>query len=1015
MFIPPFARRSGYAAPVQCPHCGVPGNPRDRFCASCGQSVERESPSSPGDPLIGRTVGGAYLLQDLLGVGGMGRVYRGIQTALGRTVAVKVIHPNLLNDEQTVARFYNEAKAASRLNHPDSVGVIDFGRSEDGVLYLVMEYLSGKDLATVIAEEGPLPFLRIVKILRRMAGALGEAHALGVVHRDLKPENVLVQRSRRGGDTVKIVDFGLATITGPQSTSVTTPGLVCGTPDYMSPEQGRGDPLDGRTDLYSLGVLFFELLTDRLPFIDDTPTKVVMRHIHDPVPDPRVTAPARGIPDFLAKVAIKALQKSANDRYQSADEFDEALNKAELELERVSASIEDVRCRECSTPNPRTSRFCNGCGAKLVMLSTAPPATTSDTGRPAQIEGRSTTAPPLVRLPMLGRSAEMEQFITLRNKSTHTVSWLRIIGDAGIGKSRLMSEMAARAESMADVVVKAGPHPSLTHVPYHAIKTIVSTLLGVEFSRIEDAARIAPFDSPLARAGLKELQDPRGLIGLPGVSRAAAVGAALATALRASNRDRQIIVFLDDLHRCDALTLLALNAVLDEHLPGVLLVTAQSVGARMPDAHARSTSVALTGLSDSDALIALRNGEPGLPAQSSGRFFLPLYIEQLQGLGYTSLDDENAPQRLADAVIARISRLDLRSRRLLQALTVIGERTEIDTLRALAPQGDLAPMDKLVRMGVLRMIDGDIAISHPFVRELVEASIPSEARKELHSRALALAAKANAPIEIRAEHAYRAGEPMSAILVLERAGDLAMSRGDAFAATVTYRKGLDVARRESFHAGDTMLDPAVVTLSRKLGEALDQSGDHAGADGVLREAMDFVGPASRERARMLLELGRVSIHRERQRDAMRLLGQAIEIGVSTRDGRCAAEARLELGLLRSAAGDYATASSTLEAALDVLENEENADALLARASLALADIALERRDVDGAGSHLFVALARARAMGSGAILARVSAARARLELLRGNKAAAATLLSDAMALAGEAGDALLLRSLQAQA
>ena len=999
---------------MQCPHCGVPGNPRDRFCASCGQSVERETPSSPGDPLIGRTVGGAYLLQDLLGVGGMGRVYRGVQTALGRTVAVKVIHPNLLNDEQTVARFYNEAKAASRLNHPDSVGVIDFGRSEDGVLYLVMEYLSGKDLATVIAEEGPLPFPRIVKILRRMAGALGEAHALGVIHRDLKPENVLVQRSRRGGDTVKIVDFGLATITGPQSTSVTTPGLVCGTPDYMSPEQGRGDPLDGRTDLYSLGVLFFELLTDRLPYIDDTPTKVVMRHIHDPIPDPRVTAPGRNIPDFLAAIAMKALQKSAGDRYQSADEFDEALKRAETELERASASIDEVRCRECNTPNPRTSRFCSGCGAKLALLSAAP-TSTSDVGRPSQPEGRSTTAPPLNRLPLLGRSTEMEQFIAIRAKSTYSVSWLRLVGDPGIGKTRLMHEMASRSESMADVVVHAGPHPSLAHVPYHAIKTLVSALRGVEFSRIEDAARMTSFDSPLARAGLKELQDPRGLVGLPGVSRAAAVGAALATALRVANRDRQIVVFVDDLHRCDALTLLALNAVLDEHLPGVLLVTAQSVGARMPDAHVRSTALALTGLGDEDALIALRGGEPGLPSPPpSGRFFLPLYIEQLQGLGYTSLDDENAPQRLADAVISRVSRLDLRSRKLLQALTVIGERADIETLRTLAPQGDLGPMDKLLRIGVLKMIDGDVAISHPFVRELVEASIPSEARKELHGRALALASTANAPIEIRAEHAYRAGEPMSAILVLERAGDLAMARGDSFAATVSYRKGLEVARRESFHAGDTMLDPAVVTLSRKLGEALDHSGDHAGADGVLREAMDFVGPASRERARMLLELGRVSIHRERQRDAMRLLGQAIEIGTSTRDGRCAAEARLELGLLRSAAGDFATASTTLESALDVLENEQNADGLLARASLALADIALERRDPDSAGSHLFVALARARAMGSGAILARVSSARARLESLRGNTAGAATLKADAMALAGEAGDALFLRTLQSQ-
>ncbi|HEY8429693.1 MAG TPA: protein kinase, partial [Sandaracinaceae bacterium] len=142
-----------------CPHCGTPNDSDTRYCAHCGASTEDARP----DPLIGRTVGGAYLLQELIGVGGMGRVYRAEQNMLGRTVAVKVIHPHLLGDDQTVARFYNEARAASRLNHPNSVSIIDFGRTEDGILYLVMEHLAGKDLANVLAEEGPLPFARICR------------------------------------------------------------------------------------------------------------------------------------------------------------------------------------------------------------------------------------------------------------------------------------------------------------------------------------------------------------------------------------------------------------------------------------------------------------------------------------------------------------------------------------------------------------------------------------------------------------------------------------------------------------------------------------------------------------------------------------------------------------------------------------------------------------------------------------------------------------------------------------
>src|SRR5262249_51664636 len=157
---------------------------------------------------------------------------------------------HLLGDEQSVARFYTEARAASRLNHPNSVGIIDFGRTNEGMLYLVMEYLRGRDLATVMHEEGPLPFQRVVDVLNGTLAALAEAHALGVIHRDLKPENIILKRLRSGEDVVKVVDFGLAKLMGGGvvSTSVTSPGFVCGTPDYMSPEQARGEEMDARGD-----------------------------------------------------------------------------------------------------------------------------------------------------------------------------------------------------------------------------------------------------------------------------------------------------------------------------------------------------------------------------------------------------------------------------------------------------------------------------------------------------------------------------------------------------------------------------------------------------------------------------------------------------------------------------------------------------------------------------------------------------------------------------------------------
>jgi serine/threonine-protein kinase len=179
------------------------------------------------DRLVGRTLPGGYHILDLISVGGMGRVYRAQQSALGRTVAVKIIHPHLLSDENSALRFMTEARAASQLNHPNSVSVFDFGRTDDGQPYLVMEFLRGKDLARVAYEEGPLPFSRVVDVLRQVLAALGEAHDLGIIHRDLKPENVILEPLRRGGDFVKVVDFGLAKLRADaQSQSVTSPGIV---------------------------------------------------------------------------------------------------------------------------------------------------------------------------------------------------------------------------------------------------------------------------------------------------------------------------------------------------------------------------------------------------------------------------------------------------------------------------------------------------------------------------------------------------------------------------------------------------------------------------------------------------------------------------------------------------------------------------------------------------------------------------------------------------------------------
>ena len=282
----------------------------------CGFPISELSRKSGDDPLIGTTLPGGYVILELVGVGGMGRVYRAEQKALSRTVAVKIIHPHLLGDESASVRFITEARAASRLNHPNSVAVIDFGKN-GGQLYLVMEYLRGKDLARVTYEEGFLPFKRIVDIMVQVLAALGEAHHLDIVHRDLKPENIVLEPMRLGGDFVKVVDFGLAKMKAEvQGPGITNPGIVCGTPDYMAPEQGRGDPIDQRSDLYACGVILFQLLTGRMPFQAETALGLVFKQVNDPPPEPSSLVPDVNL--MLEAICLKALSKRPGDRHQTA-------------------------------------------------------------------------------------------------------------------------------------------------------------------------------------------------------------------------------------------------------------------------------------------------------------------------------------------------------------------------------------------------------------------------------------------------------------------------------------------------------------------------------------------------------------------------------------------------------------------------------------------------------------------------------------------------------------------------
>ncbi len=275
------------------------------------------------DPIIGRVINGRFKVTSFLARGGMGKVYRAEQAPLGRVCAVKVLDAHYAGDHDPEfhRRFFLEASVASKLTHPNTVTIFDYGKTEDGIYFMAMEYLEGATLHRAIREAGCFPEERVVHIARQICRALHEAHSLGAIHRDLKPANIFLLAPGDEVDFVKVLDFGLVKNIADTKDDLTQSGFFMGSPKYMAPEQIRGDRVDARADIYALGIILYEMITGKVPFDRPNSVNVLMAHVNEKAPPLRQTNPSVAVSPELEEIVARCMEKLPGDRFRSMDEL----------------------------------------------------------------------------------------------------------------------------------------------------------------------------------------------------------------------------------------------------------------------------------------------------------------------------------------------------------------------------------------------------------------------------------------------------------------------------------------------------------------------------------------------------------------------------------------------------------------------------------------------------------------------------------------------------------------------